>query len=1510
MANKEDEEDIDLTQETAEDSGKSIQQEAEERRAEAEAKKSKLERGYKFLKKHLKDTKFGKATSKVFGEISKAISKLIAEILPIALILIMAIGLISFILNAPAMMRGKVADILSKVGETADHILFGDNGKFTPTELSLEKRIEILNYISSDLGIDIIGFGFVPTATYKDDGATQEIVSYESELNKVEGYQEGVDIPAWIGFSPATLIIGGLDVLFETIEYEGQQNKVIKEQADADLIYYYLIASERAFIRNEDGVIDTIFKGLDNWSGMLDISGDEGLDGVEVEVNRENETLEISANNGLFTEDNYVFPLDDWTGKYGMPLEFSLALHLSTMSSGLVKEMITNEDLQSEVDIGLNTVTCDAEFKINLKDKDGNIQELDLPYEPADGKKETLYNKIVNGETIEDADLSIKGLLHAITETEYEYTINGTGSYNDMGVARHIKTIEAILSDNQIAVDLDFYEDKTNGTVYEVTYNSYFPIYAPKVDPENLGIDLSGGSTEGEYSISTGAYLCSYNEDGTPNKNTGKLAEEVSYRNDQDEISWYKYYFKENGTTDSAYKYKLMVEEIDTQAGTSKNMTDVSPYVNYPREIYIPNNESETVLNANGEVIAVKIDGLKSISTIPTGEALKGYEAIFKEIDWFFAYNIQENGWDDSLLHYNVTNISIFDSGDITKYPDFNGIAYYSKKFDEIVKNSHISETVRIEAIKGLLEELEDDYKTITTNPNFCESTAKKAEEVEKFLTEKGLTAELIEQIAQMLLVNDDLQVKDLVYVQPYIKKVIKHWYKDIDFSNSNAYDGTTESFEIPYTPETAYENIDIQVVLTPTKGEVYEQKNEPYVIKGDIVLCDGEQEGTVSEIYGENSTVKDASGKDYTWGDGYRATKKIFTQGYYYTYDGSHSTARSIYYQQEIEEASDTLYKVNVVNGAINYAYNLEKAKSAEVQVGETITTYDEIIIEGKGINEDLLTSKGGEKLDTPDGVQVYFVHSGYTGENDENYVEEYLVYIEKESMKYKSPTTTTYENVVSQVERINAVWDSMQIVSKRKQVSFDNTTADGESMAKTGLSILKNCGTKDSEHIYRDLKEMLIELGYYTQAEFDQLNIDVLEWFIPAYHPDKWPQNTLEDLDSYTSAILYPYEEPEEVDEESTEGTSEESESAYDQLGISADKSKGFTEGLDIIAPADCKIISAEENTIEIEFDATEQPKISILDGYTMIIEGITLTEEISITDENGNTTVTTLENAVENGVLIKVGSVIGKTGTVEIKVTLQNDIGRILSNVEDYMAPDTRKMWDGNFSEEFLFHLAFIEGMPIIEDEYFTKANKGVVWGGEKLDKNYEENKYKFDEEGKIIEEIRTFEETVTVGPGLYLKYQADRFRNKGITIKEFESEKENFSYWRYNAQPYKIPKDVTVDVYIELLEEAKASIEKENLDLTQEQFEALLMLRWNVGGNADRYRDVIDIIKNGGDLASVWLKASDSDGLDNRRLLEYTLFTTGVRTVQEGNEIEFTSETPFTDMLEGKSSYTLK
>lgn len=1217
MANGEDEEE--LIEDTLDD-------ESAEREAARADRKASRQRAKQTVKRA--DDIIGKAVGESQGFLSKFFKQIADKFAPavgtaatIALIIFIAIGLIAFILNAPNFMREKFNETIGKITSAAKTALYGENYKLSGEVIDYDTRLELLNYISSDLGFDVVGFGFVPTAIYDDNGSDgkpgenigkQKIIQYDSHL----GY----------------------------ISQEDREEDLKSSNPDADLMYYYLMANERAYTINSDGIftddttiekaetkafsaisplyagIASIFGKENAWKGMINVdrSGLEKFKDyienkkIEVSVDRDQKLLVIKNHQyeGIFEGipilrglqqqiDNFTFSMDGWTGRYGMPLEFSLALHVSTMSSGLVKEMITNPDLQAEVKIGLQSVKCDIDFKFYI-DMNGTLKELKYYADKKAGGKTAVYDKIMNKQELNYEDLNIEDIVFAKKRFANKYSFFLDGLPYDSGI--HVEAMEALLSDRYIAVNLKPGDSTTSGYKYEI---------------EELRDVLYNPSL---YGLFSGAYVCMYNPDLSPDINTGKLAY-IERTRDEDirDLGYSEYTFISEDMNSALYWYKNyrqdangnIVENTDYYTGNSS-------YVVIPKAgLSEYNNQGTLCVSGLGMSSAENL--VSYAHKDENNKIYLAYRSMFEEFDWFLmcarhTKNIQ------GLIYADGQDVY----GDLAYDPDV--VLFYTNKFDELVDEE--SDWYNNQGhLNLLMSYMQHDLDIIKENLDIDpESKQRFDSEMEKL----GIDPGKIQEIANQFESTGATGIKELIYTQPYIKKVIKHWFKDVVFEdkelNYSAYEINSEPFELDYRPEEGdpkIDGVDIRVLLTPQEeGEgIYVQNEQPYVIKGNVVLKDG----LAQDVDVSNIDVEDG----YHYGDGYRATKKLFTKGFYYTFDGSQPTAKSVFWQQQIENMTPgTTVRVTVISGRIyNVTGNfIEPDKSSEI------------------INSD---GEEGNPNPSMPGVE-------YAGAIKPRYDENgnilrgggynYYLTIDNE-MKYISPAEkgVSYSQVQERVNHINAVWEAMGVSSYRKSLSFDNTTSSGEVVANTGLSILKNCETRDAEYIYRDLKEMLIDLGYYTEAEFDALDVK-LKWFIPRYNPKQWPQNDAADLKF--ASVLRPFD-PEAEENDKTENTEE-----TPNLTLHATTDKGFRDGLKVVAPGACTVKDVDGDTIVIEFDGVAQPSISAMHKYKMTITGVVPTVAV--------------------GATLAEGDDMAETSTTEITVFLQNDLGRPLSNVSDYMSP----------------------------------------------------------------------------------------------------------------------------------------------------------------------------------------------------------------------------------------------
>ena len=491
---------------------------------------------------------------------------------------------------------------------------------------------------------------------------------------------------------------------------------------------------------------------------------------------------------------------------------------------------------------------------------------------------------------------------------------------------------------------------------------------------------------------------------------------------------------------------------------------------------------------------------------------------------------------------------------------------------------------------------------------------------------------------------------EEFEFILPRIETVTRHWYKDVVFEKGSfkVYENTNKDMKFPLEVNT---DAPLKVTAGLSGGKNYIQSDQPWVVKGDIVTVDGEQvdDSTAEDI--KNITVD-----GYKLGDGYRTTKKLFTQGQYYNFDGSKETSQSIWYAKRLEEMKAGDYaKVSVIGGRISLSWlNSTSDDANAVYLGNNKWDISGQVIHEDRKGEEICDPKNAVKVADDGSWSVYLRQATVSARTGEP-INCYFVRANTD-LKYVSAAEDVDKSKES-VERINSLLEAMGVVTIRKPVTFDNVTVNGDVTALTAFGLLEGMHSEAAEYIYRDLKEFLIELGYYTKAEFEYIETNVLEWFIPDYIPEteaeivNWKQNREEDALKY-GAIIYPTETGED--------------GKVTHYGIDA--------GCDVIAPGNCRVVEKSDTSITIEFDGISQPEIGALDRYTMIIEGIEISGvPVEVQKQDGSSGGSkTIDELVGTTDVILAKQVIGKTGTNAVQVILKNSRGGYIDNIEDYMAP----------------------------------------------------------------------------------------------------------------------------------------------------------------------------------------------------------------------------------------------
>ncbi|MCI8965102.1 MAG: hypothetical protein HFJ43_01905 [Clostridia bacterium] len=178
-------------------------------------------------------------------------------------------------------------------------------------------------------------------------------------------------------------------------------------------------------------------------------------------------------------------------------------------------------------------------------------------------------------------------------------------------------------------------------------------------------------------------------------------------------------------------------------------------------------------------------------------------------------------------------------------------------------------------------------------------------------------------------------------------------------------------------------------------------------------------------------------------------------------------------------KEKEDTQYVYEEVNGerqlkTTNGAVNVYETTESSEQFNYTgeiegLNEGDTIIFEGTIANNIVQKEDGVRGVTNPTTKKLF---------NGEYYI---------------------YDGTIEKAESIRSGKE------KKQKISFNK-----ESLS--AFSILEHETSVDAQLIYRDLKELLVELNYFDYSDFEKDIKEILEWPIPEYKDSLWPDRKIE--------------------------------------------------------------------------------------------------------------------------------------------------------------------------------------------------------------------------------------------------------------------------------------------------------------------------------------------------------------------------------------------------------------
>ena len=315
------------------------------------------------LKKEAKkrvEKRLKKESIKSVGKMSLAgpLATILFWVFVVIVAIIIITGIVMFLITMPGMVMEKLKAIFKEIG----NYIAAFYGADTTQQIDDVQIYETLDYLE-DMGWDLKAEGFL-TKYYENES---DIEGKLDSSDKEAGYNIDEETGV-VRNDEENIILADSDFIFTYIMSDNYvytlKNKNIATIDKADAWYEKIgsaIITGWYKVRNFFagplldvlGVTDAV---VDGWGkGLIVLYYDDGLgkrgsvvnedtlwNWDSVEINTERKSLLIKRVEFLNNNNAMEFSLDGWTGRYGMPLEFLLAIHKATMMPDLAFDMATS----------------------------------------------------------------------------------------------------------------------------------------------------------------------------------------------------------------------------------------------------------------------------------------------------------------------------------------------------------------------------------------------------------------------------------------------------------------------------------------------------------------------------------------------------------------------------------------------------------------------------------------------------------------------------------------------------------------------------------------------------------------------------------------------------------------------------------------------------------------------------------------------------------------------------------------------------------------------------------------------------------------------------------------------------------------------------------------------------------------------------------------------------------------------------------------------------------------
>lgn len=967
----------------------------------------------------------------------------------IILIIILLIGIIVFLVTMPGMVMEKLKAMFQELGNKVAAFFGGD----TTRQIEDEEIYEILDYLQ-DMGYDLKGYGFLTefmTTSDMNEYSSEEDV----ELSKLE-----VDNGVVRNTEEDKIVKGESQFIFTYIMsdnyvYTVKNFNVINNAANREGFWNNLwggivaIGQKLAGIFADEGAL---------WGkGMIyleDANGNEWQNGLKtynwwglpvrwetIHVDASTKTMKITR--GAFAN-AMEFNLDGWTGRYGMPLEFLLSVHIASNMPDLAYDMV--EFFGTEVVIRMAQATA----------------EVDAEYRETNGKR-------VNYEDMNA--VKSEGFWFTdgwVLSKEEAYDIMALGLESPTGCTGTSPTFVVMSA-----------TDNGDGWIFDTNNKSTLEMYGfTGGELDSLDSEMSQsvvGDIKEEFK-SKEAMIEVHDESSMGTKqsvaesygyNESKCQSQGMYRDDE---------FTINGSQIEDY-YKAC-------SGTHKKYEDIP----------------------DADKSKYKICGhIWWWGILPCDYyTLRSYNYYQIEKHTITREWIAPNeAGDDSTYKWVSYVYKVYQYSDEARTKDKT---YINSYIIDYVMREYTTEEL---TAAGILDE----------EGNITETTCSES-------AQAGLDGKCCETcrkyVKKVIAAAEEVHETDMATYTPYIRRVQDHWYRDVYFEFEGTIDvvNIDDEYEIlmneRWTDYKVYDDSDDFAgntiwYIIGKNGEYIKDFKNAARSEYDTVTIDGETV-KIQEV-DESKVLKDSDGYCY-----YHVE----------TADEAKMVGLAVSRKAITEEKKGSSWSAYSKDTDITETGDWEQAYPDSDDEIERRVYLKTTIHGGKKQVEEGVRTETNEKIKRIFAVNSYFKYDGNPDTAD-------IIYAlrTQNDLGFGNLNGDTGKEAGSN-EKLRANLDKTASVTlegddtaKTYKVEDYSGQLDLTKDSLAAFSMLENTHTVDADYIYKDFKELIVELGYFEKEELAEHVPEIFQWFIPEIGSYGYPLRFADKKENMYGTMAHSYDD-----------------------------------------------------------------------------------------------------------------------------------------------------------------------------------------------------------------------------------------------------------------------------------------------------------------------------------------------------------------------------------------------